>query len=181
MTTFDSFSAQLWEEAKRFFEKANLDQPGEAQNAYLHSSILLGMSALEAYINSICEELAISPKISLHEKSLLKEREIVFDTGEFKLSEKLQIYRLTDRIEFLFFKYSSVKINGSTHQWYADLKTSIKLRNSLVHPKEAVRVTVNNTRILLESINSCLDEVSKCVYHKQFPFVKLGLQSKYSF
>lgn len=181
MSAFDNFSAQLWEEAKRFYEKAKESADIHAITAFNHSSILIGMSALEAYINGICEELVTYPDIPLHEKSLLKEREIEFSSGEFSLSEKLQIYRLTDRIEFLYFKFSGTKLNGATQQWYADLKNSIKLRNGLVHPKEEVRVTEGNTKLLLESVNACLEVLSKCVYKKSFPFVSLGLQSKLTF
>jgi hypothetical protein len=181
MSPFDNFSAQLWEEAKRFFEKAIDAKNTDSQNAFLHSSILIGMSALEAYINSICEELLTYPDIPLHEKSLLKEREVEFEAGEFRIGDNLQIYRLVDRIEFLFYKCGSVRIGGNSHQWYSDLKASIKLRNSLVHPKEEVRVTEGNTKLLLESINTCLEQVSKCVYKKPFPFVALGLQSRLTF
>jgi hypothetical protein len=181
MSAFDTFSAQLWEEAKRFYEKSKEAADVQSKTAYNHSSILIGMSALEAYINGICEELMTYSDIPLHEKSLLKEREVEFDLGEFKLSDKLQIYRLTDRIEFLYFKFSGVKLNGGTEQWYGDLKNSIKLRNGLVHPKEEVRVTEGNTKLLLESVNSCLETISKCVYKKSFPFVSLGLQSRLTF
>jgi len=180
MTGFDNFSSQLWEEAKRFYEKALLAKDAE-QAAYLHSAVLIGMSALEAYINGICEELLLSRGIPLQEQSLLKEREIAFDSGEFFLSDKLKIYRLTDRIEFLFFKFGGIKLNGRTHSWYGDLQLSIKLRNSLVHPKEEVRISESNTKLLLLSINSCLEHVSKCVYNKPFPFIALELQSKLTF
>ena len=54
MSAFDTFSAQLWEEAKRFFEKSKEATDEQSKTAYNHSSILIGMSALEAYINGIC-------------------------------------------------------------------------------------------------------------------------------
>lgn len=181
MSAFDTFSAQLWEEAKRFFEKSKETTDEQSKIAYNHSSILIGMSALEAYINGICEDLLTYPDMPLHEKSLLKEREVEFDLGEFRLSNRLQIYRLTERIEFLYFKFKGIKLNGSREPWYADLKTSIKLRNGLVHPKEEVQVKEVNTKLLLESVNSCLETISKCVYKKSFPFVSLGLQSRLTF
>src|SRR5688572_26088703 len=128
MNSFDTFASQLWEEAKRFHEKAIESDDTTAKEPYFHAAILLGMSALEAYINGICEELLTYPNIHLHERSILSEREIELDNGEFKTGGKLQMYRITDRIEFLFFKFSKNKINGHTHQWYGNLKASIKLR-----------------------------------------------------
>jgi hypothetical protein len=181
MNSFDTFAYQLWEEAKRFNEKAIDSIDPSAKEPFFHATILIGMSALEAYINGICEDLLTNPNIPIHEQSILYEKEIQFDSGEFKIGEKLQMYRLTDRIEFLFFKFSRIKINGTTHPWYGNLKASIKLRNSLVHPKESVRVTESNTNILLESVKECLQQISKIVYGKEFPFVKLELQSKLTF
>ena len=181
MNTFDEFSATLWEEAKRFYEKSIEVKGAESKDPYYHAAILLGMSALEAYVNGIGEDIMCNPHIPIHEQSILTEKEIELERGEFILSNKLQMFRLTDRIEFLFFKFGKIKLNGSGHQWYGNLKVSIKLRNSIVHPKEAVLVSDGNTKLLLESVKDCLQEISKTVYGKAFPFVKLGLQSKLNF
>ena len=181
MNTFDIFASQLWEEAKRFNEKAIEDKDSSSKDPYFHAALLIGMSALEAYINGICEDLLANPNIPLHEQSILSEKELEFDCGEFRVGGKLQMYRLTDRIEFLFFKFSKIKINGNTHSWYGNLKSSIKLRNNLVHPKESVRVTESNTKLLMESVKECLQQVSKAVYGKEFPFIRLELQSKLTF
>ena len=58
---FDNFVIQLFEEAKAFFEKAKGSTEKESKEAYLHSSILLVMSSLEACVNSIVEEILIDP------------------------------------------------------------------------------------------------------------------------
>lgn len=181
MSLFDEFASSLWEESKRFYEKSIEATEIESKGAYQRAAILLGMSALEAYVNGICDDLLSNPNIPLHEQSILSEREIELDNGEFKLGKKLQMFRITDRIEFLFFKFGKIQLNGSTNHWYGNLKTSIKLRNSIVHPKEAVVVTDGNTKILLQSIKECLQEISKIVYGKAFPFVKMELQSKLNF
>jgi hypothetical protein len=181
MTSFDEFSSLLWEEAKRFYEKSIEAKEAETRIPFLHAAILLGMSSLEAYVNSICDDLLTNPHVPLHEQSILSEKELELERGEFRLSNKLQMFRLTDRIEFLFFRFGKVKLNGTEQQWYGNLKASIKLRNSIVHPKEAVLVTDSSTKLLLESVKDCLQEMSKTVYGKAFPFVKLGLQSKLTF
>ncbi|MEM9833771.1 MAG: hypothetical protein AAF944_24285 [Bacteroidota bacterium] len=83
MATFDDFSALLLEEAKRFFEKIEETQDSDARTAYMHSAVLIGISALEAYINGISQELINFPKTPIHEKSLLGEKEIELKNGEF--------------------------------------------------------------------------------------------------
>ena len=60
MTEFDSFSTQLLEESKALLEKAKSAEPF-TQSAYLHAGLLLTMSALEACVNSMAEELLIEP------------------------------------------------------------------------------------------------------------------------
>ena len=54
---FDNFSNTLFNEAKFLLEKAKLSLPPDIKSAYLHSRLLLGMSALEAYVNGIALEL----------------------------------------------------------------------------------------------------------------------------
>jgi len=181
MGAFDDFSSNLLEESKRFLEKANETSNTIEQSAYFHSAILIGMSALEAYINGICEELLTYPDYSISEKSLLSEREIEFKKGEFALSDKLKIYRLTDRIEYLYLKFNQQKLSGDNEKWWGNLKVSIDLRNKLVHPKESVLITYDRTKLLIESIIECLLRLSKIIYNKPFPFKNLGLQSKLMF
>ncbi len=181
MSSFDKFSADLLEESKRFLELANNSETSVGETAFLHASILTGMSALEAYINSIAEELLTWPKFGLHEKALLGEKDIELKNGEFSLSEKLKIYRLTDRIEFLYYKFKSIKLSGKNEKWWPDLKNSIKLRNSLVHPKEEIKITSERVEVLIQSIIDCLLCLSQIIYGKKFSFKNLGLQSKLSF
>src|SRR4030042_1496324 len=57
MNEIDIFASELFEEAKRFLEKAREDENKEGQKAYLHAALLLGMSSLEAHINAISEEM----------------------------------------------------------------------------------------------------------------------------
>ena len=77
---FDNFVIQLFEEAKSFFEKAKSSTKQDSKDAYLHASLLLVMSSLEACVNSITAEILIEPynnKYELIEQSLLLEKEIV--------------------------------------------------------------------------------------------------------
>jgi len=65
MTEFDEFCSSLLEESKRFFEKANETNDNKAKHAYYHSSILIGISSLEAYINGIASDIILLKDIPL--------------------------------------------------------------------------------------------------------------------
>ena len=67
MADIDEFAQMVFEEAKRFLEKAAMEGANAAQSAYLHAALLLGFSALEAHVNAVCEELAALPDLSPHE------------------------------------------------------------------------------------------------------------------
>src|SRR5947208_947946 len=102
MSEIDTFSVQLFEQAKRFLEKAR-NEEGEGKRAYLHASLLIGVSALEAHINAIADELLTTwTEINLLERSILSERDFVFENGEIELTNKLKMYRLIERFEFIF-------------------------------------------------------------------------------
>lgn len=181
MATFDDFSALLLEEAKRFHEKISETTDEDAKTAYIHSAVLIGVSALEAYINGIAQELINFPTTPIHEKSLLGEKEIEFKNGEFVLNEKLKIYRLVDRIQYLYYKYKRVHLNGGTETWWGPLKQSLNIRNGLVHPKEEIEINQEQVKLLLESVINCLLCISKLIYTKEFPFKNMGIQSKLTF
>lgn len=181
MASFDDFAASLLEEAKRFLEKVKETDNVQAQTAYTHSAVLIGISALEAYINGISSELMNFPSTPIHEKSLLGEKEIELVQGEFVLTDRLKIQRLTDRIQYLYFKYNRVHLNGNVERWWSPLKQSLKIRNQLVHPKEEIELSYEDAKNLLENVIECLLCLSKIIYKKQFPFKNLGLQSKMTF
>lgn len=177
---FDGFIVQLLEESKAFLEKAKKEASEEAKSAYLHSSLLLVMSSLEACVNSISEELLVEPyieKYSIVEQSLLLEKEFVFDKGKFVLGNKLKMYRITDRIEFLVHKFTGEKIQSDT-LWFAQLKQSIEIRNRLVHPKEYIKISEKQVENAINSVLETINELYKVVYKKSFPQYAFGLISR---
>lgn len=60
MKEFDFFGEMLFEEAKYYLEIAKSEEDGsEHQVASLHASLLLSMSALEAYVTRILSKIPI--------------------------------------------------------------------------------------------------------------------------
>jgi len=181
MTEFDSFSTQLLEESKALLEKVKSAEPF-TQSAYLHAGLLLTMSALEACVNSMAEELLIEPygdSYTVYERALLLEKEVRFERGEYYLSNSLKISRITDRIEFLYYKFTGAKLSGND-PWYMALKQSIDLRNRLVHPKEHVQLTVKQVEAAVSSVVNTINELYLAVYKRGYPAADRGVESKYA-
>lgn len=179
MTEFDSFSIQLLEESKVLLEKAKVSE-GFSQVTYLHSSLLLAISTLEACINSITDELLIDPykdRYTVHEQGLLLEKDVRFERGNFVLSNSLKISRISDRIEFLYYKFTGQKLDG-TFQWYTNLKSSIDLRNKLVHPKEDIQVTIPQVETAILSVMDTINELYIAVYKRKLPSYERGVSPK---
>lgn len=181
MTEFDSFASQLLEESKALLEKSRVTDDF-AQTTYLHSSLLLAFSALEACINSISDELLVDSYkncYTVHEQGLLLEKDVRFEKGNFVLSNSLKISRITDRIEFLYCKFTTNKLDG-TFPWYANLKQSMDLRNKLVHPKEDMQVTAKQVETAIISVVDAVNELYKAVYHCKFPSYNRGISPKHT-
>ena len=174
---FDNFSNILFNEAKFLLEKAKLSSTPDIKSAYLHSSLLLGMSALEAYVNGIALELTEgSFELNINEIALLSEKEIIFDSGNFQLWKKLKLKRFIDSIDFIYCKFSSKSIS-SQDTWNQNIKQTIKLRNDLVHPKEEINITYKQVEISLQNILQTIDILYKAVYKTHVPILNYNLMS----
>lgn len=177
---FDCFVIQLFEESKAFFEKSKVTAEKESREAYLHASLLLIMSSLEACVNSIIEELLIEPykdEYDLLAQSLLLEKDIIFEKGHYRLGNKLKMSRITERIEFLLFKFSGKEIS-STLNWFNQLKQSIDLRNKLVHPKEHIELTEKQVENAMLAVLEAINELYKAIYKRPFPAYSFGTASR---
>lgn len=182
MKEIDVFASELFEEAKRFLEKARDSGNDEERNAYLHSALLLGISSLEAHVNAICEEMSERPGLNILDKSVLCEKECIFDKGEFQLSVKLRIYALTDRIFFLSKTFAMKgKQLDLTADWWSKLHQGIDLRNSLVHPKVKHVITYEQVKSAFEGILGTIDGVYMIIYNQHFPPLGRKLDSTMNF
>lgn len=180
MKDIDRFSRNLLEESKRFLEKARAEEKQEGQQAFLHAALVLGFSALEAYINGLADELLVRSDIPLLERGILSEKEVVLEVGKFTLSNKLKIYRLEDRIQFLYHKYQGKPIDPQ-ELWWQSLKNSANLRNQLTHPKSSPIVTITNTENAIKAIIETIDILFQAIYKDKFLLAKKGLTSSLSF
>lgn len=175
MRNFDFFGEMLFEEAKYYLELAGNKENDETEAA-LHASLLLGMSALEAYVNAVAEELVTTFELDIFEKSILAEKSIELKKGIIRLGNGLKMYRLIDRIAFIYSKYTKKEI-ADTDKWYMEIKQTIDLRNSLVHPKSSVQITYPQVEKALWSILNTVNELFLAVYGRKVPIFNYGIQA----
>ena len=107
MNDFDSFSDDLLEQSKHFLELAQVATEGSVTAAYLHASLLLCVSGLEAFVNGISDDFSSSDNFSIIEKAFLLEKEIELKNGIFQITRRLKMTRLTERIELLWKKFDN--------------------------------------------------------------------------
>lgn len=176
MADIDDFATLLLEQAKYYFENSKgLPSPGVEQ-AHLNAALLLGVASVEAHVNAIAEELLIRDDLTVLERSLLCEVEYELKKGTFSLRKKLKMYRLEDRIEFIFCRFTKVKV-PSQEPWWSGLAGALSLRNRIVHAKSAETLTEGAVNTALTSVLDFLNALYRALYKKGYPGYARGLHS----
>lgn len=173
MAAIDEFAALLFEEAKAFLEKAKTTSSPEIKTACLHASLLVGFCSFEAHLNSITDDFLTRTDLGLLDKSILSEKEIELKDGEFQLTNRLKMFRLEDRIDFLSNRFSTTSLDKSATYW-GEFKLALKLRNELTHPKTPPSIDVEATERALRAIIDLLDTLYRCIYKRGHPSQRLG-------
>jgi hypothetical protein len=182
MNEIDQLSTRLLEESKRFLEKATESSDDSARGAYMHAALLLGFSSLEAHLNAVAEELAMRPDLGVLDKSILTERDFSLENGRFELTSKLKMYRMEDRLSYIFGSFSlSTGTSLSKRSWWSRLKLGMDFRNKLVHPKQHVQLDLEKVESALESILECLNDLYREIYMRPFPLYNKRLHSGLTF
>ena len=182
MTQFDvdTFAQNLLEEAKRFLERARYESEPIGKQAYLHAALMIGFCAFEGHISAIATDFVRLSSLTPHELGLLSEQKVRLNNGEFEVTESLEMVRLEDRIEFLYCKFSGQRLD-KTVAWWAELKSAMKLRNQLAHPKALVvfdEHAVGNALVaIVAGINACY----QAIYKRPLPSASSALMSKMTF
>jgi hypothetical protein len=180
VSQIDDFAQSLLKESKRFLEKAQSEESGEGASAYLHASLMLAFSSLEAHVNSISDDFVNRPEMTVHDKSILVEREVRLDKGQFTLSNTLKMVRLEDRIQFLHAHFSGKPLQGQI-EWWSRLSDATKLRNQLTHPKEMVSIKPDTVERAIQAIIDTIDALYQAIYKLPFPAAVRGVKSTLSF
>ena len=177
MAEIDAFAKQLLEEAKGFLEKARGAAVAKSKEAYLHAALNLGFCALEAHLNAIAEDFLTLSNLSLHERSILSERKVELEHGEFRITNQLQVYRLEDRLLFLCTRFSKKSPLNRKAAYWGQFKEALDLRNDLTHPKTPAPVTDRSIERALLAILQILDVTYQRIYGRKYPGRKRALTS----
>jgi hypothetical protein len=174
MDTFGDYCVELMETAKGFRAKAAGAEEDDTKQAYLRAALLHAFSFLEAHLNYLAEHFEHSVIYSVNEKGVLLEREVTFERGVFALTTRSKFSRMTDRIELLLGKGTATQpVEKNT--WFSPLKDSIKVRNALVHPREAHVLTDKQLDDAMIAILTCVDALYRAALAKPLPYAKKGL------
>lgn len=182
MKEIDSFAADLFEEAKRFLEKAKETTDPNGRRAYLHAALLLGMSSLEAHLFAVSDEMASRSNLSILDQSILLERDYSFEKGVFKLTKNLKMYKLLDRLEFIAHRFALPgKGLDKNASWWSKLIKGLEARNALVHPKEGHTIDYEQVKDAFEGILGALDAIYLTIYDQHFPALGRKFDSRMEF
>jgi hypothetical protein len=168
MSDADEFARSLMEESKRFYEKTREARDPEATRAYLHACITIAFCALEAHINCVADDFLTRNDLNILERSILGERSYRLERGQFVLSDSLKMYRLEDRYEFLYTRFSGRNLDR-TQAWWGKFVKASATRNALVHPKTAVVITLEMAKDAIESILDAINDLYEAVYQRPYP------------
>jgi phosphopantetheinyl transferase (holo-ACP synthase) len=181
LAALPKFASTLFEEAKRFMEKATEAKEPDAKLAYLHAGLLVGFAAFEAHVNAMCDDFLSREELSPHERGMLAEHSVKLVDGAFEEQDTLQIQRLEDRILFLCRRFSSKPIDRKASYW-GNFKNATNLRNILTHPKnDASEVTLDGVKRAITAIVELLNVMYTSVYGKKLPAYHRQLSSKLTF
>jgi hypothetical protein len=174
VSEFEAYSNELLVSAKKFLEDAKSASTPSEKQRLLRSALTHSFFFLEAQLNYLASHFSNSPDFSISEKSLLSEKEVALVKGKFSLTNKSKFYRLEDRTEFLLARFSP-DLEASKGAWFSELLLSIKIRNRLVHPKEAHQISQQEVERSLLAVLDCLSAMYVAIFAKPFPPAALGL------
>jgi hypothetical protein len=140
----------------------------------------LGFCAFEAHINAIADDFLTRGELDVLEKSILSERAFNLRDGRYQLTGTLKMYKLEDRIQFIYRRFSGKALDKSL-PWWSGLQDGLKLRNQLTHPKGAPRMSKKSVEDALRAIVDTLDSLYRGVYHTPYPVARRGLDSTLTF
>lgn len=180
MAQIDRFAIALFEEAKRFLEKAKSEATEEGKIAYLNATLLIGVCALEAHVNAIADEMLMREDLNVLERSILSETEYELQNGEFVLRNRLKMYRLLERVQFIHRRFGNTPLDTTT-EWWTQVDSALRKRNALVHPKGSLVLSEEMVEDALRGILGILDALYIALYKTHYPALGRQMDSIMTF
>ncbi len=121
------------EDAGAFVELAEAQSDDLLAKRYYRASVILTVSAVEAFINYIGDMFSHGEAHPLHEVAFLTDRKFGPKHGEFTILDQPEYQRLNDKLRFLFQKYAPAFDMAKEPAW-SEFQVFKKFRDSIVHP-----------------------------------------------
>ena len=146
---------------------------------YLIPSILLSWMAIEAFVNSVIDDLNQVPDglFSLHERAFLLEKRVIFcekgkQLGKFIIDKTSEYRRLEDKIFFLIAKFSKMDDDFKGKKLWQGFERFKEDRNYIVHPRRSseFKLDVEKARHYLSLSKEIISLISKHVWKKRIEF-----------
>lgn len=138
------------EYAEKYLNMAVNQKDNHDINWLLFPATILSWSAIECFVNNMLDDFSNLPSnlFSLHERSLLLEKKIIFidegkDAGKFVLKGK-EYKRLDQKILFLIWKFSpEKKFKLREDSLWNKFVTFKNARDKIVHPSRSKSIILN--------------------------------------
>lgn len=169
----ESFIKTLNTSGKLFLELAKTERDAKKRKAFVLSAMINSWVLLEAYTNYLAEILS-KAKIDLHEKALLKDKELKLnDLGQFI---EIRSHSPTlKRTLFVLQRFSSsfnIDEFKKTEMWL-NIQQCERTRNDLIHPKTITKdylehqITIAKAEKYRENVNLFIKFVGKKTLGKE--------------
>jgi hypothetical protein len=146
---------------------------------YLIPSILLSWIAIEAFVNSVIDDLNQVPAglFSLHERAFLLEKRVMFcekgrELGKFMIDKTSEYRRLEDKIFFLIAKFGKIDDDFKGKKLWQEFEKFREDRNYIVHPRRSSEfiLDIEKARHYLSLSKDIISLISKHVWKKKIEF-----------
>lgn len=153
--------------------KAQKDENSNLEQMYVRASIFAAWAAIEGWLNCIAADFlrASDKRVPLHEKALLKQKELILDpTGIFILSERDKYRPLEERLIFILRRFGNYTLDKSRKLWQ-NFKETKKLRDAITHPKkgeiDSFHVSRGEAERTLKTIKELIRLIMKRIYNQK--------------
>jgi hypothetical protein len=176
LSSGDEFARELFEDAKHSLKQAKAASSDLTKQRHLRHSLLAAFSFLELQIELIAQHFKDSTFLTLHERGIIAQKEVVFDKGVFRIKDVTRFTRLSERMLLLQHKFSGSKL--TEREWWAPLINGTERRNSVAHPRAPIVLNEAQTEHDILAALGCANDLFEIVFGKGLPYASLGSKPK---
>lgn len=165
--------------AKALLARAVAAEPVEMKRSFAEAAVSSAFSCLEGMLSNVFEHFANNnADFNIFEQSIMNEKAVKISKGKPILAEQ-RFQSVEDRLQYLFWKFSGVPFD-TTKVWWHGFAEAVRLRNSIMHPKEASAIDVAQAERALEAVLLAIDDLLSTVFNSKWPKANKGLMPSFT-